>query len=363
MVGTGGHLRDGALHRLHCRKPHSTKRSHLILPPPVTISIAFVHGMLSGVRARALPCDVFLADAGIDPKLLEQTAARVTADQYVALFQSLTDRLDDDLLGFLSRPLRRGSFALIVRSAAGEDNLGQAMRRAARTFGLLQTDMTMEVVRAGSLAGLRLLFSNPSAAQLVFLHELLLRSFWRLFAWLAGSKLPAERFDFAFPSPPYAGSYSKIFPAPLQFEQQHSALWIAAERLRNPVRRDKAALRAFLADARSNVVVPRRGELVSERVRNHLQRSQPAWPDLAGTASALHMAPSTLQRRLAADGTSFQALKDALRRDLAIVRLNTTSVPLTALAYDLGFADSAAFQRAFKSWTGSAPGAYRRGVA
>jgi AraC-like DNA-binding protein len=64
---------------------------------------------------------------------------------------------------------------------------------------------------------------------------------------------------------------------------------------------------------------------------------------------------------LAANGTSFQALKDQLRRDLAIVRLSTSTVPLAGLAEALGFADSAAFQRAFKSWTGSAPGAYRRG--
>jgi AraC-like DNA-binding protein len=331
-----------------------------MLVPPVTISMAFVQGMLSGVRARGVACDAFLADAGIDPTLLEQTGARVTAEQYVGLFQSLTDRLDDDLLGFLSRPLRRGSFALIVRSAAGEDTLERAMRRAARTFGLLQTEVAFELVRAGSLAGLGLRFDNPSAAHLVFLHELLLRSFWRLFAWLAGGRLPAERFDFAFPSPPYAGSYGKIFPAPLLFDQRQSAFWIRADLMQRPVRRDKAALRAFLADARANVIVPRRADLISERVRSLLQAAQPAWPDLAAIADALHMAPSTLQRRLATDGTSFQALKDQLRRDLAIVRLNTSAVPLAALADELGFADSAAFQRAFKNWTGSAPGAYRR---
>jgi AraC-like DNA-binding protein len=333
-----------------------------MLHPPVTISIAFVHGMLAGVRARGLQCDAFLADAGIAPELLQQVSARVTADQYVALFRLLIERLDDETMCFLSRPLRRGSFALMARSALGATTLEVAMRRIARSFGLLQDDVVMEPVRAGALAGLALRFRDPALAQPVFLHELLLRSFWRVLAWMAGGRLVAARFDFAFESPPYAGSYGKVFPAPLQFNQRQSAFWFDAALLPQPVRRDEAALRAFLADAQANMVVPRRADdVVRTRLRNYFQRVQPAWPDLAATAVALHMAPSTLQRHLAADGTSFQVVKDELRRDLAIVRLNTSTVPLAALAYDLGFADSAAFQRAFKGWTGSAPGAYRTG--
>ena len=320
--------------------------------------------MLSGVRVRGLACDAFLADTGIAPELLQQVSARVTADQYVVLFRLLTERLDDEAMGFLSRPLRRGSFALIARSALGAATLEVALRRVARTVRLLQDDVVLEPVREGALAGLALRFSDPAVARPVFLHELLLRVLWRLLAWLAGGRLPAARFDFAFESPPYAGSYGKIFPALLQFQQQQSAFWFDATLLQHPVRRDENALRAFLADAHSNVVVPRRGDdVVSSRVRSYLQQAQPAWPDLAATADALHMAASTLQRRLAVDGTSFQALKDELRRDLAIVRLNTSTMPLAALADELGFADSAAFQRAFKSWTGSAPGAYRRSGA
>ncbi|MDF3835428.1 AraC family transcriptional regulator [Cupriavidus basilensis] len=333
-------------------------------PPPVTISIALVHGMLAGVQARGQSCDVYLADAGIAPALLQEAGSRVTAAQYIDLFRSLIHRRGDEGLGFLSRPLKPGSFALTARSALGAPNLETAIRRIARTFRLVQDDLELRPVREGELAGLALHFVNPAAARTPFLHEMLLRVFWRLLAWMAGGQLPVARFDFAFDCPPHVGSYGKVFPAQLNFGQPRSAFWFDAARLENPVRRDEAALRTFLAEAQANVIMPRRGEeKTSARVRAHLQAGQPAWPDLAATAQALHMSTSTLQRRLATEGTSFQALKDALRRDIAIVRLNTGTVPLATLAQELGFTDSAAFQRAFKGWTGSAPGTYRRGGA
>ena len=334
-----------------------------MLQPPVTIPIAFVQGMLSGLQARGKSCDALLEEAGIALELLQQPGARVTADQYATLFRLLIDRLDDEGLGFLSRPLRSGSLALIARAAISAATLEVALRRIAHTFGLLQDDIVLEAVSERGWAGVALRFTNASATHPVFLHELLLRVFWRLLAWVAGGHLTAERFDFAFECPPHASSYSKVFPAPLQFDRRQSAFWFDAAQLQNPVRRNEAALRAFLADAQTYVILPRRNDYtVSARVRNQLQQARPAWPDLDVAAASMHMSTSTLQRRLASEGTSFQSLKDSLRRDVAIVRLNTSAVPLATLASELGFADSAAFQRAFKGWTGSAPGAYRRGA-
>lgn len=329
--------------------------------PPVTVPIALVLGMLSGLRSRGQSCDPFLADAGIAPELLAQAGARVTAAQYIALFRSLIDRLDDEGIGLLSRPMKRGCFALTARSAMGAADLETAIRRIARSFRLIQDDALLELVREGSLAGVALRFVDPARPRPVFAHEMLLRVYWRLLAWLVGGQLPIARFDFAFERPPHADSYEKIFPAASNFAQPRSAFWFDTARLRDPVRRDEAALRAFLAEGQANVILPPRGrEPTRARVRQHLHHAQPAWPDLAATAAALHMSTSTLQRHLAAEGTSFQALKDELRRDIAIVRLNTSSVPLADLAQQLGFTDVAAFQRAFKSWTGSPPGAYRR---
>jgi AraC-like DNA-binding protein len=332
------------------------------MPPPVTIPIALVRGMLSGVDPCGPAYDAFLGDAGIARDLLAQDAARATAVQYIALYRFLIERLADEAIGLLSRPLKPGCFALIARAAMGAPELETAIRRCARTFSLVQDDVQVELVRDGQLAGVALRFGAPAVSRPLFVSEMLVRVAWRLLAWLAGGQLPVARFDFAFPPPAHVESYAKVFPAPLNFDQARSAFWFDARRLKGPVRRDEAALKCFLAEAQAYVIVPPVAkEPTVSRVRQFLRQARPAWPDLAATAAALHKSVSTLQRHLALEGTSFQALKDELRRDIAIVRLSTSPVPLAALAQELGFRDSAAFQRAFKTWTGSAPGAYRGG--
>lgn len=338
-----------------------TTRRRALGRPPVTIPVSFVLGMLSGVAGRGEACAPYLGDAGIAPELLAQPGARVTLDQYLALFRSLNDRLGDTMLGFLSRPLRHGSLRMIVSSCVSAPTLEAAMRRAAHAFNLLQDDLAVVSVREGALAGWALQFADPDRRWPNFLHEVLLRVFWRLLAWLAGGRLPAARFDFAFPAPSYASAYGTIFPASLRFDCARSAFWFEAGQLEAPVRRDESSVQDFLVNSQASVIVPRPDDdAISARLRSHLQQLQPAWPTLVDCAQALNLSTATLQRHLAREGTSFQSLKDELRRDLAIHRLNTSRVSLAALADELGFADTASFQRAFKKWTGSAPGPYRR---
>ncbi|MOA44050.1 Helix-turn-helix domain protein [compost metagenome] len=68
-----------------------------------------------------------------------------------------------------------------------------------------------------------------------------------------------------------------------------------------------------------------------------------------------------MQRHLAQENASFQTIRDHLRRDWAIYRLQTARLAIPQLAEELGFADSASFQRAFKRWTGRTPGQVRKG--
>jgi len=331
---------------------------------PVTVPIVSVQGLLSGLQMRGTETDEWittvLADAGIDPALLAEPGSRVIAEQYSALLRLLVERRDDECFGLLSRKLRQGSFALVARSAFGAPSLEVALRRSARTLSLLQDDVVARCVREGSMTGLILDFRDSRAEQLNFLHELLLRLFWQFLAWLHGKRLAPRQFDFSFDQPPYAAAYADVFPGPIQFRRPHSAVWFDTADLASPVRRDERALRLAWPHVPHRLVVPKPAEQAfSAHVNEQLLHSSPAWADVETIAKRLHVSASTLQRHLAAEGTTFQALKDRLRRDLAIVRLTTTSVPIAVIATELGFADSAAFQRAFKAWTGSPAGSYR----
>jgi AraC-like DNA-binding protein len=81
---------------------------------------------------------------------------------------------------------------------------------------------------------------------------------------------------------------------------------------------------------------------------------------LAGAAAALGLSPRTLHRRLREEGSSFRAVKEALRRDAAFARLEKTRTGIAVIAAELGYAEPSAFFRAFQRWTGHAPSEHRK---
>ena len=94
--------------------------------------------------------------------------------------------------------------------------------------------------------------------------------------------------------------------------------------------------------------------LARARVPELLRRGEATVAALAG---ALHMSRRSLERALAAAGVSGAALFEDERRHLALAWLPRLTVD--EVAARLGYADTRAFARAFKRWTGAAPSAYR----
>ena len=85
-------------------------------------------------------------------------------------------------------------------------------------------------------------------------------------------------------------------------------------------------------------------------------------PSASALSRQLRLGTRTLRRRLEEHGTSYLAVLERVRRDVALAALRDPNVPLSEVARRAGFADQAAFSRAFRRWHGVAPGAYRRGL-
>jgi len=321
------------------------------------VSIHFVWALLDGIAAFGVDADALLTAAGID-----RTASRVPAQAYAALMRAVADALGDEFFGRDSRRLKPGSFAMLGHAVISCRTLQRALARAVRFYGLMLDDTAGSLVERDGL--LRIEFRSSPAVDL-FAHENLLLFLHRLACWLVNRRLPVSALGFAFARPRHAEEYKLIFSTEAVFDQDRSFLAIDQRYAALPVARGEAALKEFLALAPENLFVryrPSHG--TAHLVRLHLAAMPLTdWPDFEHLARSLGMSASTLHRRLAAEDSQYQDIKDQIRRERAIALLRQGGRSVMAIAEELGFAEPSAFHRAFRKWTGRAPGQFRKEIS
>jgi len=318
------------------------------------VSILFVEALLEGAVARGVDPAPLLRRAGVEPG-----AGRVSAQSYAALMKAVAQALDDEFFGRDSQRLKLGSFAMLCHAVLGCRTLRRALARAARFYNLMLDDTAATISEADGALRLDLRSVRPVA---LFAHENLLLFLHRLACWLVNRRIPVLSLGFAFPVPERAGEYRLVFGVEALFDQPCSYLAIDPRYGALPLVRDQAALKEFLALAPENLFVryrPSHG--TAHQVRLNLAAMKLAdWPDFAGLARSLGMSASTLHRRLADEDSNFQRIKDQIRRERAQTLLRQTDLSVMAIADELGFAEPSAFHRAFRKWTGRAPGQFRK---
>lgn len=84
---------------------------------------------------------------------------------------------------------------------------------------------------------------------------------------------------------------------------------------------------------------------------------------LAEAASSLKISSRSLRRYLAELNTSYRQVLDNCRARRARELLAIRGLPITSIAFDMGFADTSNFSRTFKRWNGCAPKQFRQRLA
>ena len=334
------------------RKPVSA----VFQPDRATVAAGFVTGMLSGLVRRGQDIDGPLREAGVGKGVLSDPAARVPLAAYAALYGAVIRAHGDEGFALFAAPLRPGTFEFLCRSAVGADRLGEALHRGARFLALVLPELRVTIERDGTHA--RLVIAETCR---VFAFEWLLRLLHALACWLAGRALALDSVRFPYPRPAHAADYGLVYTEHSSFGGAALVATLDAALLDLPVRRDEADLAAFLEGAPGKItMLYRRDRDLARNLRAILAAALPRALGLEEAALELGLSPRTLHRRLQDEGANFRAIKDALRRDLALARLAKQGESVARVAADLGYSEPSAFFRAFQGWTGEAPSAWRK---
>jgi AraC-like DNA-binding protein len=326
-----------------------------------TVSMHFVEAAVArlspAARARVLEA------SHVPAELLGAEHARVPAEAFSALWLSVARELDDEFFGLDRRRMKVGTFAFLCHAVLHEPNLDLALRRLLRGFAVVLDDVQGVVrVEHGDVA-LRLInrIADPEAR--LFADETFLVLVHGITCWLVGRRIPLTFAEFAHPRPAHAAEYGVMYSQDVRFDSDYTAVHFDASHLAAPVMQDQTTLRKFLRTAPRSVFLKYKNEDGwTARLRRRLRGCIGAreWPRLEDLAREFRVAPTTLRRRLEAEGTSYQDIKDDLRRDAAVHQLCGTRLSIAEIASALGFQETSAFHRAFKRWSGVQPGEYRR---
>ena len=331
---------------------------------PGTVAICFVAAALESVRVRHMDADSLLTQVGLSPALLHAPQARVSAKHYGELWRLVALTLDDEFFGQDSRRMKAGSFAMLVHAVLGCKNLGGAMERSLRFYGLILDDIKGTLMRDGEEAIITLHERVAGALPRIFGLEVLLMLLHGVACWLVGRRIPILRAQFSYPEPAHSAEYRLMYCTDLAYGQPNTAMIFASEYLNLPIVQNERSVKEFLRTAPENILVKyKNGSSLTARIRRRLRQLLPGeMPDFDTLAGQLNMTTATMRRRLHDEGASYQGIKDQLRRDLAIDYLSHSARSVMDIALELGFSERSAFHRAFRKWTGASPGEFRRGL-
>lgn len=262
-------------------------------------------------------------------------------------------------------PFRGGDWRLLFYCLVGSRSLREAIMRTEELLLAIDGRMgNMTLKRTSGQACLSYTGARSDDEEMdfiVILHGQLM--FHSIFSWLIGKPLEGT---LALDFPEFARRHldGQLLPFDLLLDADQLEMRFAAALLDQPVIRTMADCEAlptlnFLFGLRS-------GEDPLEIVRRsrHFMamalRERRKLPSLEELARHLAVGAMTLRRRLHSAGTSFRAIRDELRHEMAIDMLTNSRLSIEDIAERLDLCDSNALRRACRGWTGMAPTEFRR---
>jgi AraC-like DNA-binding protein len=330
-------------------------------PPSVSVHNASTRTLVELCSRRGIEAARLLSGSNLAPGVLHSAQARLPFDDMVAVWTAARRETGDDMLGIrVASIVPFGSYGVLDYLPLASADVRSALERYAKFYKIAHGGAELAVEDHGSSLHLTLHADVPSA----HMRDSIAYSFAIVLSRLRSATMQRwtprlVRFGFA-PWHTMAGC-EEVFGKSVRFDaHEHVIVLDAAVARLELLSADPALCEELEQRAALNLRQLSTDVSTSDAARIAIRQLLRQGPTIGSVATAIGKSERSLQRALACEATSFRALVAEVRADLAHDLLRQRDCRVAEVAAELGFAEPAAFSRAFRQWTGVYPAQYRR---
>jgi AraC-like DNA-binding protein len=309
------------------------------------------------VRDLGGPLDEILEDAGLALEQIEQPTLLIPFDKQIRLLQIAAQRCarEDFALELAKRQDMAvfGALSILVVQAS---TVRRGLQMFARYLHYSVQGVRLDMQEKGALLFYTVDSPFEIAARSNQFWDHALALMLTVTRMVCGPQWSPRSTFLCRPEPADPGPYSRYFRGPVAFGSDFSGLVFERDVLERAISK---SLRAVPDQLQHYLRTSFEGDFL-EQVRRVINSLLPTHNCTSTTvAQCLGYSQRTLQRKLAAEQTSFQQQLDQVRSELAITYLQEPRFSLTDIGELLGFAESGVFTRGFRRWFGITPSQWR----
>ena len=315
------------------------------------------------LKATRIATDPILKKAGLTRRQASDPDAKIPFYKHAALLTLAAEATGDGCFALhLSSDIHPRQAGVLGYVLLNSITLGDALSNLQRYYRVLTEGLDVNFSIEGNEVALMARIVDPLVADERQVAEFGLSLLLHFCEMITGTKISPIRVELRHGRPKEARTIRQRFGCPVRYGQDRIALVLKREFLDHAVEAADDELLNILKRHCRQILgrAPRTKDLgfdVRELITALLPSGQPMIDDVA---RELGMGSRTLRRRLSEQGFIYTELVEEVRHKLALRYLNDSNITPTQAAYLLGYAELAAFNHAFRRWTGSSPSAYRR---
>lgn len=328
-------------------------------PTPETVDVDSLRCFPELVRQLGGDPDVILQCASIDPKLIDKPGAFIEYRALLNAMQQAAGDLDCPEFGLKLACMQGGNKSIgpVGVVMKNSKTLGQAIGYCARNIHAYSVATRVRFLpdrpNHKLLVRLEILLERTPDKRQAVEHALMLASL--NIRELTGGGARVRKVLFAHEPQASLRVYRQYFNCEVAFGEKADGLILTEDDLLCPVVDPDSRVYEMATTFIENRF-PHMEASIQSRVRSLIEQyigSKDCTNERIAAEFCLH--PRTLQRRLRAEGTSFEEIKDEIRRELALRYIQNGDMPLKRVAEKLGYAETSVLSRSCFRWFSVSP--------